>query len=56
MLVDYLCRAPRGEPCAASDVRAVQWVRRQDLPKLRVTEGAQAVIEKAFRERRRSAR
>ena len=35
VLIDYLCRASRGEPKAASDARAVEWVRRRDLPKLR---------------------
>ena len=53
VLVDYICRVISGKPLAASDARAVEWVWRRDLPKMRVTEGAVAVIEKAFRRRRR---
>jgi ADP-ribose pyrophosphatase YjhB (NUDIX family) len=53
VLVDYLCHVVGGEVRAASDARAVEWVRRRDLPKLRITEGTLAVIEKAFRERRK---
>jgi ADP-ribose pyrophosphatase YjhB (NUDIX family) len=53
VLVDYLCRTSGGSLRAASDARAVEWVRRSDLPNLRITEGTLPVIEKAFRERRR---
>ncbi len=56
VLIDYLCRVGHGKPRAASDVRAVQWVRRKDLSKLQITAGAKEVIEKAFAERRRFAR
>jgi ADP-ribose pyrophosphatase YjhB (NUDIX family) len=52
VLVDYLCRVSGGSLRAASDARAVEWVRRRDLPKLRITEGTLPVIEKVFRERR----
>ncbi len=51
VLIDYLCRVASGKPIAASDARAVQWARRKDLPKLRITEGTLPVIEKAFRMR-----
>jgi hypothetical protein len=40
-------RSPPGD-----DLCAVEWVRRRDLPKLQITEGTLAVIEKAFRKRR----
>jgi ADP-ribose pyrophosphatase YjhB (NUDIX family) len=53
VLIDYVCRITGGELCAGDDVCAVEWVRRRDLPNLRITEGTLAVIEKGFRERRR---
>jgi ADP-ribose pyrophosphatase YjhB (NUDIX family) len=52
VLIDYVCRITGGELCAGDDVCAVEWVRRRDLPSLRITEGTLAVIEKGFRERR----
>ncbi len=53
VLVDYFCVITGGEAKAASDVSAVEWVRRRDLGNYRLTEGALAVIEKAFRNRRK---
>jgi len=53
VLVDYICRITGGELHAGDDVAVVEWVRRRDLPKLQITEGTLAVIEKGFRERRR---
>jgi ADP-ribose pyrophosphatase YjhB (NUDIX family) len=53
VLIDYICRIVGGELLAGDDVCAVEWVRQRDLPKLRITEGTLAVIEKGFRERRR---
>jgi ADP-ribose pyrophosphatase YjhB (NUDIX family) len=53
VLIDYVCRITGGELCAGDDVCAVEWVRRRDMPKLRITEGTLAVIEKGFRERRK---
>ncbi len=52
VLIDYVCRITGGTLCAGDDVCAVEWVRRRDLPQLRITEGTLAVIEKAFRKRR----
>lgn len=52
VLIDYMCRIIGGSLRAGDDVCAVQWVRRRDLPGLRITEGTLAVIEKAFRKRR----
>ena len=53
VLIDYICRACGGSLCAGDDVSRVEWVRRRDLKQLRITEGTLAVIEKAFRERRK---
>jgi 8-oxo-dGTP diphosphatase len=53
VLVDYFCVVTAGEARAASDVSAVEWVRRRNLGSYRLTEGALAVIEKAFRNRRK---
>jgi ADP-ribose pyrophosphatase YjhB (NUDIX family) len=51
VLVDYLCRVSGGALCAGDDVCRVEWVERNELPKLPITEGTLAVIEKVFRER-----
>jgi len=53
VLIDYICSATGGTLCAGDDVCAVEWVRHRDLPGLTITEGTLAVIEKAFRERRK---
>ena len=53
VLIDYLCRIEGGTLCAGDDVSRVEWVRRRDLKQLQITEGTLAVIEKAFRERRK---
>jgi ADP-ribose pyrophosphatase YjhB (NUDIX family) len=53
VLIDYVCRITGGTLGAGDDACAVEWVRRRDLAKLRITEGTLAVIEKAFRERRK---
>ena len=52
VLIDYMCRITGGEARAGSDVSRVEWVRRRDLPAMRITEGTLGVIEKAFRLRR----
>jgi 8-oxo-dGTP diphosphatase len=52
VLIDYVCRVKGGKLFPGDDVCAVEWVRRADLPKLRITEGTLGVIEKAFRNRR----
>jgi ADP-ribose pyrophosphatase YjhB (NUDIX family) len=51
VLIDYVCHITGGELRPGDDVCAVDWVRRGDLPKLQITEGTLAVIEKAFRKR-----
>jgi 8-oxo-dGTP diphosphatase len=53
VLIDYLCCITGGRLAAGDDVCAVEWVRRRDLPKLQITEGTLAVIERAFRKRSR---
>ena len=52
VLIDYVCRITGGTLAAGDDVCDVAWVRRRDLPGLRITEGTLGVIEKAFRNRR----
>lgn len=53
VLIDYICRIEGGTLCAGDDASRVEWVRRRDLKQLQITEGTLAVIEKAFRERRK---
>lgn len=53
VLIDYICRTAGGTLRAGDDVCAVEWVRRRDMARLPITEGTPAVIEKAFRDRRK---
>ena len=53
VLIDYLCRVTGGKLRPGDDVCAVEWVRRPDLRKLRITEGTLGVIDRAFRQRRK---
>jgi 8-oxo-dGTP diphosphatase len=48
VLIDYICRTTGGKLAAGDDACAVEWVRRRDLPALKITEGTLAVIERAF--------
>ena len=48
VLIDYLCRSNSGEPSPADDVARVAWVRQDQLPRYRITEGTPPVIEKGF--------
>jgi mutator protein MutT len=48
VLIDYLCRSNCGEAHPADDAAQVQWVRREDLPRYRITEGTEPVIQKGF--------
>jgi ADP-ribose pyrophosphatase YjhB (NUDIX family) len=48
VLIDYVCRVTGGELRPGDDVCNVEWVRRADLPKLQITDGTLAVIERAF--------
>lgn len=53
VLMDYLCRVTGGTLQAGDDAAAVEWVRRRDLPKLKITEGTLAVIERAFEDEKK---
>lgn len=52
VLIDYICRVNGGKLFPGDDVCAVEWVRRDELDKLQITEGTLGVIEKAFKNRR----
>jgi ADP-ribose pyrophosphatase YjhB (NUDIX family) len=54
VLVDYVCRVTGGEAHAGDDVARVEWMRPDELKGLQITEGTLAVIERAFRKRRKS--
>lgn len=49
VLIDFLCRISGGALAPADDVRRAEWVRREDLRRYRLTEGAAEVIAKAWR-------
>jgi 8-oxo-dGTP diphosphatase len=48
VMVDYLCEAVAGSPCAGSDVTDVALVTEEDLPAYNLTPAATRVIRKAF--------
>jgi len=52
VLVDYVCRVVGGALKAASDASRAVWVREDELPAYRITEGTLAVVERAFRARK----
>lgn len=53
VLIDYVCKLTGTQTArAGDDVSAVQWVRRADLAKLKITEGTVEVILKGFDARR----
>ena len=54
VLIDYLCRVTGGTLAAARDAQRAEWVPRRLLGDYLITEGTLPVIEKAFRERRKS--
>jgi ADP-ribose pyrophosphatase YjhB (NUDIX family) len=54
VLVDYVCRVAGGSLQAASDASRTVWVRENDLGAYRITEGTLAVVERAFRARRKT--
>jgi 8-oxo-dGTP diphosphatase len=49
VLIDYLCHARGGTLAASDDAASAEWVDRDELAALRMTEGTLGVIEKAFR-------
>lgn len=48
VLIDFLCESIAGEARAGDDVDEVAWVERSRISEYETTEGAPAVIEKAF--------
>jgi len=48
VIVDYLCRVAGGTATCGSDAEDVEWARRDDLSRYRLTSAAMAVIAKAF--------
>jgi ADP-ribose pyrophosphatase YjhB (NUDIX family) len=53
VLADYICKVAGGTLGASDDARQAAWIRRKDLPGLPITEGTLAVIERAYRARRK---
>lgn len=56
VVVDYLCRVAGGVLRPGADAEQAEWVRREDLGRLQITEGTLAVIRRAFRRKLRSGR
>jgi 8-oxo-dGTP diphosphatase len=56
VVVDYLCRVSGGVLRPGTDAERVEWVRREDLGRRRITEGTLAVIRRAFRKKSRGGR
>ena len=48
VIVDYLCRVAGGTATCGSDAEDIEWARRDDLARYRLTSAATAVIAKAF--------
>lgn len=48
VLVDYICRVRGGELKAGDDSKKAEWIKRKDLPALKLTEGTLPVIERTF--------
>jgi mutator protein MutT len=48
VLIDFLCESEGGVPRADDDADEVAWVKRDRIGEYETTEGAPAVIEKAF--------
>lgn len=55
VLIDFLCESLGGEPRAGDDVDDAVWVERTRVGDYETTEGAPAVVEKAFALRDRNA-
>jgi 8-oxo-dGTP diphosphatase len=54
VLLDYVCRVVRGSLSAGDDVSAVEWVKRSDLKKFRLTDGTLEVIERVYEKHKRA--
>jgi 8-oxo-dGTP diphosphatase len=53
VLVDYTCRVVGGTLEAGSDVSHAVWVREEDLVAFQITEGTLAVVQRAFKSRKK---
>lgn len=49
VIVDFLCHATGGAPVAGDDAAAIGWFRKHEVPGLRLTEGAEKVIDLAYK-------
>lgn len=49
VIVDYLCHKLSGSPVAGSDAARIGWFARPDIPTLLLTEGAEQVIDAAYK-------
>jgi 8-oxo-dGTP diphosphatase len=48
VLVDYFCKVTGGDLAAGDDSKKAEWIKRKDLPTLKLTEGTLPVIERTF--------
>jgi len=53
VLIDYTCRVVGGALEAGSDVSHAVWVREEDLVAYQITEGTLAVVQRAFKARKK---
>jgi ADP-ribose pyrophosphatase YjhB (NUDIX family) len=53
VLIDYTCRVIGGALEAGSDVSHAVWVREEDLVAYQITEGTLAVVQRAFKARKK---
>jgi 8-oxo-dGTP diphosphatase len=53
VLIDYLCRVVRGEPCAGSDVSELKWVSQEELGGLGLRESIEQVLRKGLAQQSR---
>jgi ADP-ribose pyrophosphatase YjhB (NUDIX family) len=53
VLIDYTCRVIGGALAAGSDVSHAVWVREEDLVAYQITEGTLAVVQRAFKARKK---
>ena len=53
VLIDYTCRVVSGALEAGSDVSHAVWVREEDLVAYQITEGTLAVVQRAFKARKK---
>lgn len=49
VLIDFLCRTRGGTLAPGDDVTRAEWIRRRDIARYPLTEGAAEIIEKAWK-------